>query len=96
MVPQNCLSKHAESVVTEGLQTGQGTEEGRPGLTPSGSGVGVSNTLAHTIYYKLYKHDVTTAVRTFHRDRRGRSRAKFGRPRIISLFPWGRPGIDTP
>lgn len=33
------------------------------GLTPSGSGVGVSDTLAYTISYKLYKHDVTTAVR---------------------------------
>lgn len=33
------------------------------GLTPSGSGVGVSDTLARTISYKLYKHDVTTAVR---------------------------------
>lgn len=48
----------------KGCKESAGSMEGRHGLTPSGSGVGVSNILAHTISYKLYKHDVTTAVCT--------------------------------
>lgn len=40
--------------IEKGCKQDGESEEGRTGLTPSGSGVGVSNTLAHTISYKLY------------------------------------------